>query len=243
MLSILLFGLIASAYAAPSYNINYRHHEPRFPDYRIRMDPYGELFDTRRFWAELDREMREFETMMTEFSSHFPSSVSREGVEGNEYVVTIPLSSYEEKDIVVKAREGLLMIQAKHTYEGGATSSYLDLRNLPSNVVLRGTWTFENSILKIAFPLKEGVNNSVGTVNVLTTDQTTELPNFDAREEIDENQDNAAVHGDADVGLTVGAQQPSDTEVLTNEISNNAVEATTYAVDLRDDVEFVPAKY
>ncbi|CAH0695553.1 unnamed protein product [Spodoptera exigua] len=241
MIAFVLCALVAAAAAAP--HIDYPRRE-FMPHLHIQARPYlnGDIFDTSKFWADMSRELRDFDDMMNDFVRRFPTSTSQEGFEGNEYKITIPLSDFEEKDIVVKAREGLLMVQAIHIYAEGMSKNYLDVRTLPDTVNVAGNWVFDKGVLKITFPLKSG---AVTPAPVPTTTQSsfeTERPTFGgSREEIESNV-NVGVQ-DADVGLGRG-DQDKVTELKTNEIpQGNTVEATTYAVDLKDEVEFVPVKY
>ncbi|CAH2050927.1 unnamed protein product, partial [Iphiclides podalirius] len=238
MLAIVLFGLVAGAYAAPQFF--HRHHHGPFPrDDDLAGYPYfqDEIFDARRFWAELSREMAMFDQMMNDFTKHFPSSVSSEGVdpETNQYKVTIPLSGFEEKDVVVKAREGVLMVQAVSKPEGGMARNYLDVRTLPDYVNVNGSWTLSGGVLKVVFPLLQRGEET-------TTEISTQLPE-ELKPESREEVDNRGGDVDADVGVISG-DTAKETELMTNEIPDREpVEATTYAVDLKDEVEFVPVRY
>lgn len=205
------------------------------------------MFDTGRFWADLSKELRELDDMLADFSHRFPASASsQEGVDGNEYKITVSLPEFEEKDIVVKARDGLLMIQANHKYSLGSERNYLDVRTLPDTVNVTGNWIFEKGVLKITFPLKkvEKASETPEVTEEVLTEQlgTTIRPVFEgSREEMDTNI-NEHVQ-DADIGVGRG-DLDKESELKTNEIPDrNTVEATTYAVDLKDEVEFVPVRY
>nr|XP_021194604.2 uncharacterized protein LOC110379316 [Helicoverpa armigera] len=247
MIALLLCALVAGVAAAPQFDFNDMFEERPFSNYHLRTHPYVDenVFDTTRFWSDLSKELRELDTMLADFSRRFPSSVttSQGGIVGNEYKITINLSGFEEKDIVVKARDGLVMIQANHKYAEGSERNYLDVRTLPDCVNVTGNWVFERETLKITFPLKEG---SVVPTEPPTTEQrgfeTTVGPRFaGSREEIETNV-NEGVQ-DVDVGLGRG-DQDKEIDLRTNEVPDtNAVEATTYAVDLKDEVEFVPVRY
>ncbi|KAM3967540.1 uncharacterized protein ACR2FA_010614 [Aphomia sociella] len=236
MYTIVILSVLAVATAAPHY---YHHHHgfpPGPPPSHYGHYPgYGEnLFDTRSFWAELETEMRQLDEMLKDFYTKFPSSVSSEGVDGDQYKIVIPLSGYEEQEIAVKAREGVLMVQAVQKSDGGSQRSYLDVRTLPDCIELSGTWTYDKKVLTIAFPLKEG---AISTDNPVTQSPTTAVVE-QSREEIGHDNDDVQ---DADIG----ARGDKDTEILTNEIPDrqNSVEATTYSVDLKNEVEFVPIRY
>ncbi|XP_068626478.1 uncharacterized protein [Battus philenor] len=247
MYAFILFGLLACAYAAPHYHGHGFHHRAPmidfgFHDHFDHVRPYfqDDIFDTRKFWMDLSREMAMFDQMLTDFTKRFPTSVSSEGFDEKtgEYIVTIPLTGFEEKDIVVKAREGVLMVQAVQKMNGVDQRTYLDVRTLPERLNVTGSWTYDKDILKIVFPPltkpEEGET---------TTEITTDLPSLfqpESREEVDkQDQDNK----DADVGVERGDLDKQN-ELNTNEIPNKEiVEATTYAVDLKDEVEFVPVRY
>ncbi|CAH0592760.1 unnamed protein product [Chrysodeixis includens] len=243
MIALLLFGLIAGACAAPQFDFA----EPRSPfsqGLHFHLRPYTDdsLFNTQRFWADLSNELKELDDMLAALSRRFPNTVAQEGIVGKEYKIIISLPEFEEKDIVVKAREGLLAIQASHKYEGGSERNYLDVRTLPTSVNVAGTWIFEDGILRISFPLKDG---AVTPKTVQTSTEqlaTTQQPNFEgSREEIETNI--KETDQDADVGLSRGDTE-KEVELKTNEIPDRSrVEATTYAVDLKDEVEFVPVRY
>ncbi|CAK1602512.1 unnamed protein product [Parnassius mnemosyne] len=242
MFKIVLLGLLASASAAPHH---YSHGPPspfRHGDEVGLGDRYfsNDIFDTRRFWMELSREMAMFDQLLVDFAKRFPSSVSSEGIdtETNEYKVTIPLAGFEEKDIIVKAREGLLMVQAVQKPEGGIERSYLDIRSLPNIVNVNGSWTFNEGVLKIVFPLLSKPETEETTTKITTV--VPEIFKPESREEID-NQSND--NRDADVGVNRG-DTDKEVELMTNVIpKRQPVEATTYAVDLKDEVEFVPVRY
>ncbi|XP_014364953.2 uncharacterized protein LOC106716039 [Papilio machaon] len=257
MFAIVLTALLACASAAPHYRHSHHHgYGPPSPfgsrdEYDLGgfgMEPHfgndndffrDNMFDTRRFWAELSREMSMLDQLLNDFAKRFPSGVSNEGIDKttNEYKVTVALNGFEEQDIKVKAREGLLMIQAIRNKDEAGQNSYLSVRTLPDFVNVTGSWTYEDGVLKIVFPLI-----STPADGETTTEITTEIPEQfkpESREETTIGEDTK----DADVGLDRG-DVAKETELLTNEIPRKeAVEATTYAVDLKDEVEFVPVRY
>lgn len=231
MYAIVLLGFLALASAAPHYNHRHydhfgRHHHSFEPELERYLEQ--NMFDTNRFWQDLRRDMMELDKMLADLSKHFPSSVSSEKIEGNEYIITIPLSGYEEKEITVKARKGLLVVQAVHKVDDVPTKNYLDVRTLPDCANEAGSWTFENGILKITFPLEKKESTDVAV---------TDAPQH-SREELEPNASSGYntdnVRGDIDV----------QTAVLNNEIPKRTpVEATTYAVDLKGEVELLPSQY
>ncbi|XP_013133359.1 PREDICTED: uncharacterized protein LOC106099373 [Papilio polytes] len=256
MFAFVLFAMLACVSASPHYHRSHHHgYGPPSPfgskefDHRgFGMEPYfgndndffrDNMFDTRRFWAELSREMSMLDQFLNEFTKRFPNGVSSEGIDSktNEYKVTVPLNGFEEQDIKVKAREGVLMIQAVRSAGEVGQNSYLSMRTLPAIVNVTGSWTFENGVLKVVFPLLSTPNEEETTTEVVT-----EIPEQfkpESREDTTGDDDNT----DADVGVARG-DVAKETELLTNEVPHReAVEATTYAVDLKDEVDFVPVRY
>lgn len=228
----LVVTLAAAAAAAPHYH---HHHHGRFDRYRD-MDDFGSMgsiedgvFDTNRFWRQLETDLMEIDKMMNAFRTHFIVAPASAGVEGTSYKVRMPLPGFEEKDIVVKAREGVLMVQAIHKSEDDIVKNYLDMRTMPSNVDVNGVWTYDEEVLTITFPLK-GVTTEVATEEHVTQDPI-------SREEMGTKTEDV---GDADIGLR---SDRKEVEIQTNEIPKQTVEATTYAVDLKDQYEFVPVHY
>lgn len=238
-----LLAFLAVASAAPHYG--YHRNEERGlgwsqPQSNSEMDLFsGQIFDAHQFWKELADEMHRMDEMLNEFSKHFPTTPSNEGVEDDQYHVTITLTGFDEKDIAVNAREGVLMIQAVHYTEGSNERSYIDFRNLPSYVNVNGTWTYDKGVLKITFPLKERPKeiDDVTEEAIITTEASeTER----SREEMEPVNGDETI--DADVGTGRG-DSDRERELLTNSIyPYRTVEATTYSVDLKNDVEFVPMK-
>ncbi|XP_041969814.1 uncharacterized protein LOC121726496 [Aricia agestis] len=223
MFFFLLLALVAAAGAAPR---------------RDRL-PYGrqaaltdlddlftdELFDAAGFWNRLHQEMVDLDAAIAELGRRFPVDSPEAGVDGDKYKVKIPLAGFEEKDIKVKANEGVLMVQAVHE-EGARQRYYMHTVTLPAGVDPTGSWTFADGLLAVEFPLKDRAAPA-----------TTPAPAH-SREEMGGGDDATE---DADVGLSRGDQ--ADKQVETNEIPGAGVEATTYAVDLKGDVEFVPVHY
>ncbi|XP_026739108.1 uncharacterized protein LOC113501975 [Trichoplusia ni] len=242
MIALLLFGLIAGACAAPQFDFGDRSSFSQGLHFHLRPYTDDSIFNTQRFWSDLSNELKELDDMLAALSRRFPNPVAQEGIEGNEYKIIISLPDFEEKDIVVKAREGLLAIQASHKYEAGSERNYLDVRTLPTSVNVAGNWIFENGILRITFPLKEGAVTPETAQTSTEQVATTQQPIFEgSREEIETNI--KETDQDADVGLGRG-DNDKENELKTNEIPDaNKVEATTYAVDLKDEVEFVPVRY
>ncbi|XP_047520753.1 uncharacterized protein LOC125060042 [Pieris napi] len=215
---LILIGLVAAAGAAPRFPFSDETSlENMFND---------DIFSMKNFWQQFSRDMATLEQSISQMSRNLPHIVTKEGVEGNEYKIEIPLTGFLESDISVKARPGLLKVVAKHNNGPGSTSYYIT-RSLPAFVGANGDWTYENDILKIVFPLNNSANEG--------SDQQTVAPNH-SREEIEtDNTDNGA---NADIGLDRSGQ---DSELMTNEIpSKSPVEGTTYSEGLKDDVEFVP---
>ncbi|CAH3954783.1 uncharacterized protein LOC123714496 [Pieris brassicae] len=216
---LILIGLVAAAGAAPRFP---------FSDETSLENMFNDnMFSMKNFWQQFGREMATLEQRISQMSRNLPHVVTKEGVEGNEYKIEIPLTGFQESDISVKARPGLLKVVAQHNFGPGSTSNYIIARSLPEFVGASGDWTYENGILKIVFPLNN--NASEGP------DQQTVAPNH-SREEIE--TDNTDTGANADIGLDKTGQE---SELMTNEIpSKRPVEGTTYAEGLKDDYEFVP---
>nr|AKS40080.1 small heat shock protein 20.4 [Grapholita molesta] len=177
--------------------------------------------------------MEQLETAIGELMKHFPAQTTS-GLQGSQYKININLNGFDEKEITVKAREGLVMVQAIHKSEDGGERNYLDVRSLPTFVKAEsGSWTYDGNLLKVVFDVKE----SSSTTEVAETTESVEATQAPDREEI-ESQENDNTEQDADVGVR------GDTELISNEIPKReeTVEATTYAVNYNNDVEFVPVR-
>ncbi|KAJ8735707.1 hypothetical protein PYW07_007327 [Mythimna separata] len=97
----------------------------------------------------------------------FPTtSDALEGVEGTEYKINFPLYDFPVKDIVVRAHEGLVKIKVNDNNNNRIETTKI----LPDNVNLNGgNWILEprelssrRHVLKITFPLKDGVKDDRG---------------------------------------------------------------------------------
>ncbi|XP_046961950.1 uncharacterized protein LOC124531407 [Vanessa cardui] len=238
-IAIVLFAVVACASAAPRYHDHFHHH-PYSHDGDVSLERFieREIFDTRRFWEELRREMMGIDKMIADLNKNFGTFLSNEKIEGNQYKITISLNGFEEKEIAVKAKKRLLIVQAVHKGgDDGPERNYLDLRTLPDFVDINGSWTFENGVLTVVFPVERSVE---GTEATITEVPVTQAPEH-SREEVESNP-TVEENQDADIGIERG-DLGKDKNILTNEISSgqqSAVEATTYAVDLKDEVELVP---
>ncbi|GBP62986.1 hypothetical protein EVAR_44039_1 [Eumeta japonica] len=246
--ALLLLASLGAVLAAPHYHDHHHGHfrGPPAP-FRGHYDPFsddlfgGDVFDTNRFWAQLSRDLEEMERALQEFTRHFPTGTSQSGVQGNQYSINITLIGYQESDIVVKAKDCLLMIQAVHTDDGGNQRHYMDVRTLPSNVNVSGSWTYDGQTLRIVFPLSATTTTEVSTGEQNTEFSGTQAPEFNPEvANTVESKENMEPTGNENVG---DADVGGDRELMTNEISGSSVEATTYAVDLKNEVEFVPVKY
>lgn len=232
MLVLVFLGLAA---AAPHYRPDH--------EFDLGLDDFHssfgrEFFDPNQFMREFDKEMKQFDDIMKEFQMRFPEARSTAGVVGDQYKVVIPLSGFEEKDIVVKAREGLLIVQATKKLDHGIGKNYIDVRSMPSFVDVAGFWSYENEVLTIAFPVKGGSTTlPTTTVTRGEVEPVTEEPSY-SNEEVERTDANKDDNQDADIGL-----RTEDRDIQTNEISKVPVEATTYAVDLKNQYEFVPVHY
>lgn len=255
MIQFLILGFVAAASAAPHYYSGhhrrpFHHHYPSRYSSDISDEIFGEhLFDTRRFWSELSHELMEIDHMLQNFHQHFPSIQSNTAIENGKYKITIPLTGFDEKDIIVKVKDEILMVQAVHKMDdkSGNERHYMDVRTLPTNIKIEGsTYSYDNEILTIEFDLKDKTEVGIEE-NTETEVKITEAPivdNKQSREEMEEHgNDNVR---DVEVGPKKDDSIDSkENELLTNEIPgrNRQVEATTYPVDLKDEVEFVPVPY
>ncbi|CAG9796311.1 unnamed protein product [Diatraea saccharalis] len=242
MIAFLVLGLLAAASAAPAPQFSRHRHSPFSQDFDddFHMQPFfdDDIFDTQRFWQQLDSELRQMNTMIENFHRHFPTSTSSGGIVGNEYRVVINLHGFDEKDISVKARDNVLMVQAVHKTGEQNVNTYMDLRTLPDCVNASGVWTFANDVLTVVFPLKSKCTTETPASTEGIEDVTKGLED---REEMD-NSDRSNANNDLDADVGVSDNNSKDEAIRTNEIQKS-VEATTYAVDLKNEVEFVPVHY
>ncbi|CAH2102033.1 unnamed protein product [Euphydryas editha] len=250
MIAFVLLAIVACASAAPHFH-HYRSHQPYYQgpyhhgpynyDNNLSLERFmdSQVFDTRAFWEELTREMMGLEAMIADLYKHFPNSLSEEKVEGNEYKINIPLSGFDEKEIAVKAKKGLLIVQAVRQVSDEPARSFLGVRTLPDDVNVNGSWTYTNGLLRIVFPLER---KSVGEPTV-TEIPVTQAPESVHSPEVFEIDNRPSDSQDADVGIA-SVDTDKENTISTNEIQQGqTVEATTYAVDLKGDVELVPIKY
>ncbi|CAH2102040.1 unnamed protein product [Euphydryas editha] len=236
MIAIVLLVIVACASAAPHYHPHHHEHFHNDDDFSLGKFMSGPLFDTRRFWEEMTNEMMGLSAMINELQQRFPTDLSDEKIEGNEYKITIYISGFEDKEIVVKARKGLLIVEALHKVDGETERSYLGLRTLPDAVNVNGSWTYEKGLLKIVFPLERKSEDEPAVT------QKAQEPEH-SHEVVETNEKGTDIQ-DADVGIVRGDAN-KESSINTNEITEEkqSVEATTYAVDLKGEVELVPIKY
>ncbi|CAH0405145.1 unnamed protein product [Chilo suppressalis] len=241
MIKLLVLSFLAAASAAPQFN--HHRHSPFSQDFHNDFDvnPYfgEEMFDTHRFWLDLELQLRQMDSMLQDFHRHFPKSTSSAGVVGHEYKVVIALPGFEEKDVIVKAREGVLMVQAVHKSDEGSHNNYIDIRTLPANVDVSGVWTFEDGVVTIVFPIK-GVSTTTEAPSTTPEMMEAVTRGLGDREEMGNGNSYENDNQDADVGVSHNVEK--DHAIRTNEIQRG-IEATTYAIDLKDEVEFVPVHY
>ncbi|XP_028042583.1 uncharacterized protein LOC114252283 [Bombyx mandarina] len=224
MIALVLCGLLAAVSAAPQH---YYHGPSHWSFYHY--DPYssyvqGSMFGTHMVWSNLGNGMQNLDNTMKTLPLKLPSSKDEGRGEGDKYRVTIPLPGYDQKDINVKAKDGVLMVQATSNF-----NHYLKIQNLPRDVNPEGNWIYEKDVLKITFPLKQKQPEDSQTPIVEPTKTTS---TNESREEMEFTTKNNV--RDADVSL--------ETAQKFNEIAN-AVETTTHAVNFRDDVQFLPNPY
>ncbi|KAJ8735920.1 hypothetical protein PYW07_007540 [Mythimna separata] len=129
MIALLLCGIIAGACAAPHFNEFSSKTPQRRPDFEHEM---SELEDPPRFptaWYALEE------------------------LEGTQYKLTVPMYDFKPNSIAVNTIGGLMEIKAID--KNDSTASIIKI--MPDNVNLNGNWILENGVLKITFPLKDGV--------------------------------------------------------------------------------------
>ena len=85
---------------------------------------------------------------------------SQSVIEGNEYKLSLPISGYEKEDITVKTREGVISIEAYHQNPGGSYNFFSNNLILPDTVNPSCTWSYDNSVLKIVCPWKDGATTA-----------------------------------------------------------------------------------
>lgn len=232
-----LFLLVAAATAAPRYytSDDYRLHHPHHGSHRADLFNFdAPIFDTRSFWSQLTEEMRSIETMMEDFYKHFPSLISSEGIENGVYKIQVPLAGFEDEEISVTVKNSVLMIQAVHKSDGEVQKQYLDFRTVPAQIdESSGKYSYDKKVLVVTFNVSErGEDRRVLPKVDVNTEFVTEAPKVEDREEM-EPHDNT-INTDEDV------ETYKDIHLLTNEIPRKETEATTYPVNLKEDVEFYP---
>ncbi|CAG9564412.1 unnamed protein product [Danaus chrysippus] len=240
MIAVILLGLLACASAAPWHNHRHYRGNSHYEEGDDYLDSFfeNEMFDTRRFWNELSRELMRLDAVLDDLTKHFPHQYPTVEVDDKEYKITLNLPGFDEKEVVVKAKKGLLVVQAVHKEGDVPERNYLIVRSLPDDVGENGSWTYENGVLKIIFPItKEGTD--------VTSKDVTELPTQTlapkhSREEMDNTGENKDLNEDIDEIKP----DSNRNDLITNEIPHqeNTVEATTYAVGLNDDVELLPMR-
>ncbi|CAH2102041.1 unnamed protein product [Euphydryas editha] len=244
MTAIVLFALLACASAAPhfydhhqfhNHHSYYRHgynHQPYYhhqrnhkpyyyrPDHHYEdmspgtfMDSY--VFHMKKIWEELQRGMME----------GLPKTLFEEKIEENNYKITIYLPGFEQNEIAVTAKKGLLTIQAIHKVECGLEKNYLDVRILPEFVDVNGTWTFEDCLLTIVFPLVGKSNDEPVTTEVSVTQEpehNTEVVDTDQKGSGEQDTDDGIIRGDQGENNTVSPDGISPRK--------ETVETTTYPI-------------
>ncbi|KAJ8715648.1 hypothetical protein PYW07_010130 [Mythimna separata] len=145
MIALLLCGIIAGACAAPHFNEFPSKTPQRRPDFEHEM---SELLE------DLEHELSKLENFdsFVSDSPRFPSDALEE-VEGTKYKITVPMYDFKPKDIVVNISGRVVEIKLKDKNDN--TVSIIKI--VPDNVNLNGNWILENGVLKITFPLKDGV--------------------------------------------------------------------------------------
>ncbi|XP_034832294.1 uncharacterized protein [Maniola hyperantus] len=216
MILILLLGLLACVSSAPQWHQHHRSDRlAAGTDGSLDRD-YNEYLNTSRLLDELTRYLSNFNKHSSEESRSVTMSIS--------------LPGFERKDISVKTTKGLLIVQAIRC--GVYPNSYMNVWALHKCVSGLGSASYENGVLKIVFPLVQ--SSDCGTLQFIPRvdlETVTQDPDR-SREEIE-----SPVYEKGDIDL-IGGNLGKDNGIQTNETPN--VEATTFAHDLKRDVEFVP---
>ncbi|XP_032519110.1 uncharacterized protein LOC116771374 [Danaus plexippus] len=238
MIAVILLGLLACASAAPWHNHRHYRGNSHYEEDDDYLDSFFEnqMFDTRRFWNEISREMLRLDSMLADLSKHFPHQYPTVEVNDKEYKITLNLPGFDEKEVVVKAKKGLLVVQAVHKEGDVPERNYLIVRSLPDDVGENGSWTYENGVLRVIFPISKNVTD-------ITAKDVTDVPTQTvAPEHSREEMENAGENKDLNEDIDEIKPDSNRNDLITNEIPHqeNTVEATTYAVGLNDDVELLP---
>ncbi|XP_038220847.1 uncharacterized protein LOC119838801 [Zerene cesonia] len=228
MIVATLFGLLACVSGAPQYKYHGQFLNELGSFERMLDD---EIFSMQNFWTQLRNDMLNLENSLKDITRQISINSPTEKIEGNAYQIKLSLPDYEEKDVSVEMGRGLLKIEAYKMMDTGSMKHLIYSKMLPLNVEDTGTWEFENNVLTVTIPLK-GVD-AVSSNND-KEDKSTEREH--SREELEE--DDANDNMNADVGIET-TMQP---ELLTNEIPQSKVEATTYS-ERDSDIDFVPIRY
>ncbi|XP_045501132.1 uncharacterized protein LOC123698521 [Colias croceus] len=82
--------------------------------------------------------------------------------EASEYKLTITLIDYKEEDIEIRATKELLLIKLHSKHANGTDCNIEQYKVLPPYLHVNGTWTYENNILTITFPIdKEALDKGI----------------------------------------------------------------------------------
>lgn len=157
-------------------------------------------FETRRVMSKETSETHGLDDTLANWNKlGFPAlDNSSQGIEGEEYIVNIPLKGFEQKDIVVNANNGRLTVHAVHELDGIVMNKFLNERTLPNYVNGNSSWSYTEGVLKIVFSLKS--KDTTNVVSVLhdtkppTSTETVVIkePTTESRKELDNHVTNDA---------------------------------------------------
>ncbi|XP_038220851.1 uncharacterized protein LOC119838805 [Zerene cesonia] len=139
MLIMILCGLSVAVNGGPQH-----FHRNYFPGWE--MDS---------FWRDFDRKFEVFDDQMDRLYGSIENIDTGDRIVGDNYEITMVMSGFKEDEISVKVRQGQLVVEG-HSDDGSI--NIYNSRSLPPYVGASGTWTYENNVLKIVFPIIHGNN-------------------------------------------------------------------------------------
>ncbi|CAG4953777.1 unnamed protein product [Colias eurytheme] len=226
MFVLTLCGLLAFVSAAPQYG--YHGYSNELGSLERMLD--DEIFSMRNFWTQLRNDMLNLESSLQDITRQVSLNIPVEKIEGNTYQLKINLPDFEESEVSVEMGKRMLQIEAHKMLDKGSIKHYIYIKTLPSNVEDSGTWEFENKVLTVSIPLKD--------VNAVATDdmENKSIEREHSREELGDDK------ADDNMNVDVGIETTIQPELLTNEIPQSKVEATTYS-ESDSDIDFVPVRF
>ncbi|XP_045505764.1 uncharacterized protein LOC123702146 [Colias croceus] len=140
MLKIILCGLLVAVNGAPKYKQQF------FPG---------------TFWTQFNKHFEEFgnRTNHPFDDVKFPVTMSDGRINGDKYEIILPMPGLKKDEISVTSRHRHLEI------DGHSADGFVDVyisRPLPRYVHASGNWTYEDSMLKIVFPILKHTQSPFG---------------------------------------------------------------------------------